>query len=220
MNINRLENLATNKVMSLAELREDEYYEKIPEEKISYYVEESIKIGLETAKNLLEDYNTIDLEKICQDKDVKIELDTDEYGFELIKLRGKYDNEKEKKIILYDKSIKRIEAKFKEIKLDNFLDYNKIKEIQLAHELFHFLEEEEIGVTSERLELLTVRHIGLIKRNYPISKTCDIAAHIFVKELLKLPFHPKLIDYYYLVGVGYIDFEFLETLFLELENSI
>lgn len=217
MDLNRLENLATNKVMSLAELREDEYYEKIPKEKISYYVEESINIGLEAAKTILNDYDTVDLEKICEDKGVQIELDTDEYGFEIIKLRGKYSNERKKKIILYDKSIKRIEGKFKETKLNNFLNYNQIKEIQLAHEFFHFLEEE-IGVTSEKLEPLTVRHIGIIKREYPISKTCDIAAHIFTKELLKLPFHPKLMDYYYLVGIGYIDFEFLEKHFLELEN--
>ncbi len=219
MELNKLENLATDKVMSLAELREDELYKKIGKEKINYYIEESINIGLGAAKNLLLTYETMDLEKICEDKDIKIELNTDEYGFELIKLRGEYDDEK-KKIILYDKSIRRIEEKFKGLELNNILNYNQIKDIQLAHELFHYLENEEIGLTSDKLELLIVKHIGIIKRQYPVVKTREIAAHIFTKELLQLHFHPKLMDYYYLVGVGYIDYDFLEELFLKLENSI
>ncbi|HLR34963.1 MAG TPA: hypothetical protein VK071_06480 [Tissierellales bacterium] len=218
MELNKLENLATDKVMSLAELREDELYKKMPDEEIKYYVEESINIGLETAKKLLSTYATIDLEKICEDKGIKVILDTDEYGFELIKLRGKYDGKK--KIVLYNKSISRIEEKLKELELSNTFNYNQIKEIQLAHELFHCLENKEIGITSEKLEPLIVKHIGIVKREYPVVKTSDIAAHIFTKELLQLEFHPKLMDYYYLVGAGYINYEFLENLFLELKKFI
>ncbi len=218
MELNKLENLATDKVMSLAELREDELYKKIPDEEIKYYVEESINIGLKAGKNLLSTYATIDLEKICEDKGIKVVLDTDEYGFELIKLRGKYDGKK--KIVLYDKSISRIEEKLKELGLSNTFNYNQIKEIQLAHELFHCLENKEMGITGEKLEPLIVKHIRIVKREYPVVKTSDIAAHIFTKELLQLKFHPKLMDYYYLVGVGYVDYEFLENLFLELKNFI
>lgn len=218
MEFGKLKKIATDEVMSFAELREDEYYKKIPNEKISYYVDKSMDIGLNSAKNLLSAYEEINLEKICKDKNIGIEINTKEYGFEIIKLRGKYEKDKNK-IILYDKSIKRIEAKLQEIGLKNFLDYKKIKDIQLVHELFHFLEEKEIGVVGEKLKLLPVRHLAIIKREYPILKTSDIAAHIFTKEILSLSFHPKLMDYYYLLATDYIDYKFLMEFLLDLKSK-
>ena len=128
---------------------------------------------------------------------VKSSSDND---FEIVKLRGKYDSD-EKTIILYDLSIKKLEKALIDSKVGLELSYDEIKEMQVAHELYHYLEDKEIGATCEKLENVRI----FLTKKYPVMKTSDIAAHIFCKELLKLPYHPKILDYYYLIGTEYTD---------------
>lgn len=219
MSNKRLEKMCTDEILSLAELKEDLYFKKLPEDKIKYYVYESIKIGEEAAKKIICSNPNKNIRDICEDKKIKIELKTDEYDFEIIQMRGKYDAI-EKKILLYDKSIKWLEDEFKKMKVDKMFDYETIAEIHIAHELFHYLEIEEIDYVYDKLDKAVIFKMGPIKKNYPIVKTSDIAAHIFCKNVLNLPFNPKIMDYYYLIGKGYIDFDYLENYFRELDEII
>lgn len=219
MDINRIGKLATVDVMSLAELKEDNYFNKIDDNKIKYYIEESIKIGEEIAENILDFYNGKNIKEIYKDKDIEIEITKEEYKNEIKKLRAKYDEDDEQ-MLLYHWSIKDMEEKFKKLNMDKLFNYESIIDIQLTHELFHYLEIKEIGATYEKLEEISVFKIGPFKRSYPIKKTSDIAAHIFCKKILNLSFHPKIMDYYYLVGGNYIDISFLESYFKELKEDL
>ncbi len=200
MNKIKFTEIATDELMSLAELREDLYYKKISEEKIRYYINESIKIGQEAANNILNKYQGSSLIEICEEKKLKLDKPDEEYDFEIVKLRGEYDSD-ENSIILYDLSIKKLEKALNDAKVGLELSYDEIKEIQIAHELYHYLEDTEIGVTYKKLEDVRI----FLTKKYPIKKTSDIAAHIFCKELLKLSYHPKLLDYCYLIGTKYSD---------------
>lgn len=200
MNNIRFAEIATDEIMSLAELREDQYYKKIPEDKIRYYVNESIKLGKEVANHILNTFGEKSVIEICEEKKLKLDKPEEEYDFEIVKLRGKYDSD-EKTIILYDLSIKKLEKALIDSKVGLELSYDEIKEMQVAHELYHYLEDKEIGATCEKLENVRI----FLTKKYPVMKTSDIAAHIFCKELLKLPYHPKILDYYYLIGTEYTD---------------
>jgi len=203
---------ATDELMSLAELKEDLYFKKIPDDKVKYYVNESIKIGQEEARNILNTYEGKSVIEICKEKKIRLDKPDEEYDFEIVRLRAKYDSDIQS-IILYDLSIKKVESALNDSKVGLKFAYDEIKEMQIAHELYHYLEDKEIGATYEKLDDIRV----FLTKRYPVMKCSDIAAHIFCKELLKLSFHPKILDYFYLVGTGYADVVFLENYLSELE---
>ncbi len=207
---------ATDRIMSMAELMEDNSFKKIPKTKVDYFIDESIKIGIETALNFMKRYNS--LEEICEDKKIQVEVDTTEYDFEMVKLRGKYKEDKEK-IILYEKSIKRMEQAYSGLGI-KFLNYNNIYRILLAHELFHYMESKEIGNTYEKLDEVNVFRLGPIKKSYPIIKTSDIGANIFAKKFLNLSFNPKVLNYLYLWGTGIVDKNKLLDYYNELDERL
>ncbi|SHD77664.1 conserved protein of unknown function [[Clostridium] ultunense Esp] len=207
---------ASDRLMSMAELMEDHSFKKIPKDKIDYFIDESIKIGIETAINSMDKYKS--LEEICEDKKIKVELDTTEYDFEMVKFRGKYKEEREK-IIIYDGSIKRMEIAYRELGI-RFLNYNNIYRILLAHELFHYMESKEIGNTYEKLDEVNVFRLGPIKKSYPIIKTSDIGANIFAKKFLNLSFNPKVLNYLYLWGTGIVDKNKLLDYYNELDERL
>lgn len=192
---------AGDRVMSMAELMEDNSFKKIPRNKIEYFIDESINIGNETANNFLNKYSSI--EGICEHKKIEIKIETEEYDFETVRLRGEYKEGKEK-IIMYKRSMKRMEEAYKKLGMD-FLNYDNIYKILLAHELFHYIESKEIGKIYEKLEQIYVIKLGPLKRLFPIQKTSDIGANVFVKHALDLSFNPKILNYLYFWGSGLVD---------------
>lgn len=63
-NLNKIYKLSSDKVMTLAELKEDRMYEKIPEDKIGYYVNSTIEIGEKAAESILNEYQDKDIFQI------------------------------------------------------------------------------------------------------------------------------------------------------------
>lgn len=196
-------NRANDKVMAMADLMEDELYKKIPKDKISYYIDESIKIGQEVAKEIKTKYSDKTIREVFSEEKVKIELDKSEYDFQTIKLKGKYDPINSK-IIVYHKSINKMVSSYKTLGAD-FLDYDLVYRILLVHELYHHIEEERIGATYNRLEFVNSFKRLPINKPFPVKKTSDIAANIFTKEILNLSFHPKILNYLYMWGTSYTD---------------
>lgn len=206
---------ASDRIMSMAELMEDDSFKKIPKDRIDYYIDESMKIGIELANTIIGNYENI--EEIYNDKQVKIEME-EEYDFEVVKLKGKYEEYK-KKIILYDRSIKKMVAAYEKLNIE-FLDYDLVYNILLIHELFHYFESEEIGKTYDQLEQVNIFKLFHIKKQYPIMKTSDIAANIFTKKVLNLSFNPKVLNYLYMLGTGYIDEAGVLNYFEELNKRL
>lgn len=208
---------ASEKIMSMAELMEDDTFKKIPKDKIGYYIDEPIKIGRKAAEEIRNKYKDLSIEEICHELKVKIEIEKDEYDFELVKFRGKYNEDKEK-IIMYPRSIKKMESAYKKLNI-KFLNYDFLFEILLTHELFHHIEAVELGRISDKLEKVDAFKFMHIKKKFPIIKTSDIGANIFTKDMLNLSFHPKVLNYLYLLGTGYTDEENIINYFNELNRN-
>lgn len=85
---------------------------------------------------------------------------------------------------------------------DTVLTCEQALEIHLAHEFFHILEYlENSSVVKEMEPVQTFSFFGL-RRFSQVQRCGEIAAHVFAKELLKLPVLPNLYDYLYLIGTG------------------
>jgi hypothetical protein len=70
-----------------------------------------------------------------------------------------------------------------------------VADIHIAHELFHHLEATAIGRTDERMPRVVTKRIGPFTiASVRVRRCREIAAHMFAKELLALPFYPNAID--------------------------
>ncbi|MCF0149137.1 MAG: hypothetical protein HUJ77_12170 [Clostridium sp.] len=199
--------------LSLLELMEDSLFYKIPREKVKYYIDESIKIG----KNVAKEYNCKDIESLLKENGVVVLL-KESCGTKNIDIRGEiiFDKE-EKQIIIYKNSIEQIIETLKKHGL--IITKKQVYNIHLAHEFYHFLEYSNNEATNYKLDKIEIILGGFIKRKYTILKTREIAAHAFCKEILNLKFHPKLLDYIYLVENQKINIVELKKRIKELEEN-
>ncbi|WP_066500963.1 hypothetical protein [Abyssisolibacter fermentans] len=218
MTITELNNLATDKVMSLAELKEDNIYRKIPHNMQKLYVSESMKIGVGTANLIKEKYNDADIKSICSDKGITIKFIDKIPKLKFIKIRADYSHQ-EKCLNIYNSSIEEMYKQFNKIDMGFKLNVDDIINIHIAHELYHYLEYEEIGLTNEILPKITLFKFGSIERKSTVVKTREIAAHMFCRKMLNLSVHPKWIDYIYLLAASEIKYKDLKEYLLNLKEE-
>lgn len=214
-----LNSLATDKVMSLAELKEDNLYSKIGEDSLGSYIEESMDIGTKSANKLKREYPNKSVKEICQVKGIDINLIEDSPKFKFVKIRAEYLHYK-RQLNIYNNSIEDMAKQFQNLDMKDSIDKEDIIDIHISHELFHFLEYEEIGLTNAKLKPVKIFGLFNRERTSTIINTREIAAHMFCKEMLNLDIHPKWIDYLYLLGAKEISYEDLEKYLLNLNEEV
>lgn len=97
------------------------------------------------------------------------------------------------KVSIFKDSIDKSINLIKKEKLESFFDGVNIEEILLAHEIFHFIEENNEDIYS-RSEKVRLWKIGPFKNDSDIVCLGEIAGMAFAKELLKLQFSPYVLD--------------------------
>lgn len=211
---------ATVQVMALAELKQDNLYTKIPNTQKHYYINESVKIGQNVAKNIKHNYRNKSIKEICELHNLKINIIENKQISKFLKLRAEYLHY-DRQINIYKSSIEKMMQQFAELDID--LTYEEIVDIHLAHEFFHYLEFSEIGITSDRLKPINIKSFLHHNRTASILKTREIAAHTFCYQYLNLNIHPKFLDYLFLLSLGEIEISvlsaYLQKLQMEIENE-
>lgn len=202
-----------DEILSLLELVEDSLFHKIPKEKIKYYINEAIQIG----KNLANEYKGKDIESLLKNHGVEVVI-KECCESKNLDIRGEiiFDKE-EKQIIIYKNSINQIIETLKKHGLS--ISRKEVYNIHLAHEFYHFLEYSNNDNTNYKLDKIEIVLGRLIKRKATILKTREIAAHAFCKEILNLKFHPKLLDYIYLIESKKINLIEFKKYIKELEEN-
>ncbi|TGY43389.1 hypothetical protein E5347_00855 [Clostridium sartagoforme] len=202
-----------DEILSFLELKEDIVFHKIPKNKIRYFLNEASNIGRKEAKK----YKDITLEKLLKDNGVEVIIE-ETCPTKKLDIRGEIIfDKKEKKITIYKNSIDQL---YKSLNESGFkVSREKVYQIHLAHEFYHFLEFKNKKNTNELLEKVETISIGPIKRKSSILKTREIAAHSFCKELLNLKFHPKLMDYLFLIETKKVDKNDFKRYITELNNE-
>lgn len=199
----------SNHFLAYLELSEDLFFDKIPRDKISEYIEEALKIGKQTADFL----GVAPIKKRIDQANIKCVLKEDDGAFFKVKFRAQfeYDRKKEQyKIILYKKSLE-------ELAQANHLSFEQVKEIVLTHEFYHYLETKGCQTIKSFEPIKTFRLLWLT-RKAQIIRLSEIAANAFTKEMLKLDNLPNALDYQYLIKQGFVSKEAMENHYQEFKG--
>ncbi len=192
-----------DEILALCELSNDLFYHKIPEEKLSYYIKESLRLGREAG----EAYSGKDILNLCEDNKIEIKYikkSKKAYG---VSFRAQVEmDKKHTKIWLYEGSIQEL-AKSSGYDGRKTLTYEEALKIHLCHEFFHYLEYTENEFVPEKLEKVVTLRVFNFTRKARIQRCSEIAANSFAKELLQLKELPNVYDYIYLINSGKISKE-------------
>jgi hypothetical protein len=96
-------------------------------------------------------------------------------------------------ISIYMKNVKKAEELIEKEKLKILMDGAKVDDVLIAHEMFHFIEENNKELYTKTLKILLWK-LGPIKYHSGLVAPGEIAAMAFAKELLQLPYYPNLFD--------------------------
>lgn len=200
--------------LSLLDLMEDNLFHKIPKNKVSYYINEAIKIGKDEAIK----YKNKDLNQVLKENNVEVIIKPQRPNSKYVDIRAEINfTNKKREITLYQNSIDELYNSLKDVNMN--VTKQKVINIHLAHEFYHYLEFKDKKFTNEKLDKIENFKIGPFRLKSTIVKTKEIAAHSFCKELLGLTIHPKTLDYMYLINKGKLDEKRLKNKIKELEDE-
>ncbi len=187
-----------DEVLALCELSNDLLYHKIPKEKLSYYIKESLRAGKESAKA----YLGKDILALCEDNKIEIEYKKESKKAYGVSFRAQVEMDKTgTKILLYEGSMREL-ARNSGYEGRKALTYEEALKIHLAHEFFHYMEYTNHDFIPEKLDEVITINLPFFTRKARIQRCSEIAAHSFAKELLHLEELPNLYDYIYLINCG------------------
>ena len=184
----------SDEIYALSDLQSDHLFKKIPPEKIQYYISSALKIGrtvAETSKTLYKDF---ELRKNCKERKIKINIIDKEYRVGKIRFRAEILLKLRHINIMRESIIQLHEC------IGDKLTFDELVDIHIAHELFHLIEHDKNVKTNQLLDKIRIFKVGVFTKHSTIVKTSEIAAHAYCKELLNLDFHPKALDYQYMLN--------------------
>ncbi|SEN91455.1 hypothetical protein SAMN04488134_102268 [Amphibacillus marinus] len=199
----------SNHFLGYLELGEDLFFDKVPKDEISKYVERALSVGKETAAQL----EIASITQHLEQAGIACEVKEDDGAFFRVKFRAQFEYDRRKaqhKIILYKKSLE-------ELAQANQLSYEQVKEIVLTHEFYHYLELKGTETISTFEPVTTFNWLGLT-RTAQLVRLSEIAANAFTKALLKLDNLPNVLDYRYMLKGGLISKQMLESKYEEFEQ--
>ncbi len=159
------------------------------EQKIKY-IQKAYQCGQEEAKLLKEQYPNKTIEEIIMENGFCLHTSDEPIGGEYVVL-AQYTEPNE--ILIYSDCVKKAEVLIKENQLEQYLKNLQIKELLMAHELFHGIEyqkKKSIYTQTEKIELWRKPFSNKSK----IVCLSEIGAMAFAKELLQIPFSPYVMD--------------------------
>lgn len=158
---------------------------KISDDKKKEYINKSIECAIETANK----YKDKSIYELMDENNLKVEEQLDEGEFRNLFGLFQYPN----KVTVFSTNIYRVYKKLNENGID--ISEEKIKEVVLAHEFFHYLENNEPDKFYTKNEKITTFKLFKLEFNSRITALSEIAAMNFAKRLTNLGFSTYVFDY-------------------------
>lgn len=198
-----------DRTLALCELSNDLMVQKIPREKIPYYIDNPLQIAREAAQC----FGGREIGALYERYGIRIDLNEKSGGMFGVTLRGQATmSKKECAVVVFQESVRELTRPKGYMDIPP-LDYETALSMHLAHEFFHFLEYKELGFVSDMLDRVETFRLFSFSRKSAILRASEIAAHAFAKEVTGLPCLPNLYDYIYLIHKGKLGQEqFIEKL--------
>lgn len=168
--------------LGMWELRNDAIFDRIPKDRYMELIDFAWNTGSEAAKECLKKYHTNIPDELVKKLGLTfLELDNEGASPAYRVFSEYYSNLK--RIVIFKKTI--MEA-YNKLVADGFTeinDYAEMRELFIAHEIFHHLECHMIGLTSKKKKITTFK-IGPFQITSGVRAMCEIGAHSFTKTLL------------------------------------
>jgi hypothetical protein len=170
--------------------RRDPLDKKISDEDKVSIINEAIDCGCMEAKMLREKYGEIDCSSYAEKLNIDIlEVEAHDDGSYILFAKFNDPN----KVSVYMESVRKAEALVQSNDLKNLICRVNIKDVLIAHEMFHFIESQKNDIYT-RNKKIQLWKIGPIKYKSGLVVLGEIAAMAFAKELLQLDYSPHLFD--------------------------
>lgn len=174
---------------------------KIPAQDIHFIIYESMKCGQEEAEKLLAGYyqgtnnSNFDIYRLISHLNILLKEEPGESSMDYICF-GFF--EEPASITLFTNHIKNVVDFIQKYKIKKLWDVN-IKDIILAHEIFHYIEakDKNLFVNRHRIKLW---RLGPYTHTSTLVSSREIAAMSFAKKLLNLSFCPTVLDFLLLIS--------------------
>lgn len=190
----------SDQALAVIELQRDLLFQRIPEDRVRIYADRSLAAGLQQAER----FAGRSLDALCREKHLEVIYSDAVSGMGGVNFRAKIEYEKNSaQVILFRKTVIELADKVNPLlQPEQRLDFKRISEVMTAHEFFHYLELTEIGEVADSADKVEIIRLFGIRRYARIARCGEVAAHMFAKTFLQLPFLPNYLDYLYLVAQG------------------
>lgn len=170
--------------------RRDPLDKKISDEDKVSIINESIDCGCMEARMLREKYGEMDSSSYAEKLNIDIlEVEAHDDGSYILFAKFNDPN----KVSVYMESVRKAEALVQSNDLKNLICGVNIKDVLIAHEMFHFIESQKNDIYT-RNKKIQLWNLGPIKYKSGLVVLGEIAAMAFAKELLQLDYSPHLFD--------------------------
>ncbi|WP_339271846.1 hypothetical protein NYE54_09705 [Paenibacillus sp. FSL K6-1330] len=204
-----MEEEGADELLACAELEQDPLFHKIPKDRMAYYVSMSLKRGRETAAAYKNKGKSI--RELFQMEGLQYQVTNRSGTFHNVSFRAQIDFAKSPPaIIIYASSLRDMRQAYRTVMgngcEEREQELERLIDLHLAHEFFHYTEYRAGQFTNETLEPIDMFKLGswYTKRS-SIVKCSEIAAHAFCKTILGLPCLPNVLDYAFLVETRAMD---------------
>lgn len=220
--------MISDQVLAMFELANDLLYGRIPKDRYGYYTGEALRLGREAAAACREATAACREATAARQEDGDIYSMYEKAGIEILyqeqggtnygisfRAQTEFGKDGSAKVLIYRGSIAALAAKSGELDAELSLDEDQALRVHLAHEYFHYLEENgliraddgssmpgESSYVPDLLESVELPRILGRRRKAGVLRCSEIAAHAFAKELLGLSVLPNYYDYTYLIAEG------------------
>lgn len=175
-------------------LEDDILFNKIPKDQFEQMVIDAIDCGKNLAKETIDKYNTSNVSELCELCGVKLDKKTgykDPAGRLIFAL---FTPPNKIMVSLEPIEDSRIYSKMFNEPLNHNLTKEKVTNLIIGHELFHYLEEANKKTIYTFNKKIVLWKLFNFKYTSRIRTLSEIAAMSFTKELNKFPYSPFLLD--------------------------
>lgn len=173
----------------------------------SELIKKANECGKKCASKIRDEYGNISIYKIAEKMGLEVDYpDRPNGGGHIIFAQFVEPN----KITVFKDSVNKAQELIKKENLKDLFNNINIEELLLAHEIFHFIEENDDTIFT-RSEKIRLWKIGPVKNDSNIVCLGEIAGMAFAKELLNVSYSPYILDvflvYLYNIQASYALYE-------------
>ncbi|MDA8218708.1 MAG: hypothetical protein M0Z94_13945 [Dehalococcoidales bacterium] len=174
-------------------LRFDPQFHRLSAEETRDVVQMALELGAEQAETVAAEQGTRDPFTVCEQLGVRVETSEESSRYGSILQYAEYRS-RPPQVRLYRKAMEGANRLLTEPGVTEVMGMSDVSQAFLAHELFHHLDNLPEHLPAKQVHRVTTIKIGPWVLRSGLVTAPEVAAGSFAQTLLRLPFHPKLVD--------------------------